>query len=459
MDSFQVAFGDTRPTVLSVITSATYLRFMSVQTAPYETPQKVDRPLPVMELGWTERLIRYGWGPILVGAMAMAATYPGRTHGLGMVTEPLLADLNLANAEGRVFFASLNFWGTLLGAFFCLPVGSLFDRFDRRLILIANLLLLGISVLWMSMVQSWQALFASLILTRGLGQSALSVVSLTIVAKSFDGRRIGLAMAWYAILSVPFHLALIKGVGWALTDGKFDWRVVWGSVGFSLMALSVFAIVLTPRGSVSQQKIEANRVGFTLVEALATPAFWVFSLTISLWGMIYAGVALFNVDIFKERGFDEKLYFNVLSLITVVALISKLFFGWLVNYISLSRLLSVCLLITATSLIGLPLANQVWHAYAYGVCLGIASGAVALLFFATWGKLYGQKELGRIQGVAQMLTVFASASGPLLFSYSKQLTTSYTGIFQLLAGLVLVLALIAWFTPLPQPLDRVETFQ
>ena len=430
---------------------------MTIQTAPYKTLQEVD--WTSTGRSWTERVIHYGWGPIFVGAMAMAATYPGRTHGLGMVTEPLLADLNLATAEGRVFYASLNFWGTLLGAFFCLPVGWLFDRFDRRLILIANLTLLGISVVWMSMVQSWQALFASLILTRGLGQSALSVVSLTIVAKSFDGRRIGMAMAWYAILSVPFHLVLIKGVGWALTDGKYDWRLIWGCVGFALMTMSAFAIFLYPRGSASPEKQDANTSGHTLAEALATPAFWVFSLTISLWGMIYAGVALFNVDIFRERGFDEKLYFNVLSLVTVVALISKLFFGWLVNYVSLSRLLAVCLLTTSVALIGLPLATRMWHAYAYGVGLGIASGAVALLFFATWGKLYGQKELGRIQGVAQMLTVFASASGPLIFSYSKQMTTSYTWIFQLLAGLVLVMAVIAWFTPLPQPLERVETSQ
>ncbi len=430
---------------------------MTIQTAPYESLQKVG--WTSTGRSWTERVIHYGWGPILVGAMAMAATYPGRTHGLGMVTEPMLADLNLATAEGRVFYASLNFWGTLLGAFFCLPVGWLFDRFDRRLILIANLTLLGISVVWMSMVQSWQALFASLILTRGLGQSALSVVSLTIVAKSFDGRRIGMAMAWYAILSVPFHLVLIQGVGWALTDGKYDWRLIWGCVGFTLMTMSAFAIFLYPRGSASPEKQDANTSGHTLAEALATPAFWVFSLTISLWGMIYAGVSLFNVDIFRERGFDEKLYFNVLSLVTVVALISKLFFGWLVNYVSLSRLLAVCLLTTSVALIGLPLATRMWHAYAYGVGLGIASGAVALLFFATWGKLYGQKELGRIQGVAQMLTVFASASGPLIFSYSKQMTTSYTWIFQLLAGLVLVMAVIAWFTPLPQPLERVETSQ
>ena len=99
---------------------------MTIQTAPYETLQEVG--WTSTGRSWTERVIHYGWGPILVGAMAMAATYPGRTHGLGMVTEPMLADLNLATAEGRVFYASLNFWGTLLGAFFCLPVGWLFDR-------------------------------------------------------------------------------------------------------------------------------------------------------------------------------------------------------------------------------------------------------------------------------------------------------------------------------------------
>ena len=57
----------------------------------------------------------------VVAAAAMVATLPGRTHGLGLVTEPLLADLGL----DRVPFAALNLWATLLGAAFCLPVGWL----------------------------------------------------------------------------------------------------------------------------------------------------------------------------------------------------------------------------------------------------------------------------------------------------------------------------------------------
>src|SRR5262245_14567754 len=81
-----------------------------------------------------------------VAAAAMVATLPGRTHGLGLVTEPLLRDLNL----DRVAYAALNLWATLLGAAFCLPCGGLLDRVGVRAVLAATLLALGGVVVAMS---------------------------------------------------------------------------------------------------------------------------------------------------------------------------------------------------------------------------------------------------------------------------------------------------------------------
>ncbi len=270
---------------------------MSNSLVPVESAVKLDNPRT-----WWHQLATYGWWPIIIGAMAMAATYPGRTHGLGMITEPLLVDYGLSQPEGRVFFASLNFWATLIGAAFCLPVGWLFDRFDQRLILVGNLWLLGLSVIWMAVAGSWVWLFVTLVLSRGLGQSALSVVSLTIVAKAFEPQRVGLAMAWYAIMAVPFHLLLIKGVGWAQSDGGWTWREIWISVGFSIMALSGFAFALSPQRSRCSNYLTEHEYGSTLREALLTPAFWVFSLTISIWGMIYSGCRSSMLTFSKNEG-------------------------------------------------------------------------------------------------------------------------------------------------------------
>lgn len=121
------------------------------------------------------------------------------------------------------------------------------------------------------------------------------------------------------------------------------------------------------------------------------------SLTISLWGMISGGIALYNEDILKELGFDTKIYTDSLQVVTVVGLAFKLLFGYWSRRHSLGSLLGLSLLITAAALVCLPFATKAWHVYAYSVLMGIGGGAVALLFFAAWGKLYGHRELGKIQ--------------------------------------------------------------
>jgi len=55
------------------------------------------------------------------------------------------------------------------------------------------------------------------------------------------------------------------------------------------MSRTMSSLAVSPSGAVTSEQAKTNDRGSTLAEALATPAFWVFSLTISLWGMIYAG--------------------------------------------------------------------------------------------------------------------------------------------------------------------------
>ena len=68
-------------------------------------------PVPDPGYSRTPRLY-YGWIVLLVAAAAMVGTLPGRTQGLGLITEPLLADLRIS----RVRYAELNFWATILGS-------------------------------------------------------------------------------------------------------------------------------------------------------------------------------------------------------------------------------------------------------------------------------------------------------------------------------------------------------
>ena len=76
-------------------------------------------------------------------------------------------------------YAGINLWATLLGAACCFPAGYLIDRFGLRLVATALVLLLGVTVWRMSgFAGSATGLFILVLLTRALGQSALSVVSM-----------------------------------------------------------------------------------------------------------------------------------------------------------------------------------------------------------------------------------------------------------------------------------------
>src|SRR3954451_23550272 len=91
----------------------------------------------------------YGWACVAAAALAMVATLPGRTMGLGLITEPLLGDLGLS----RTAYGNINLGATLLGAGFGLGAGRLLDRVGARGVLAGLALLLGIVVLSMTRVR------------------------------------------------------------------------------------------------------------------------------------------------------------------------------------------------------------------------------------------------------------------------------------------------------------------
>src|SRR6185369_7952935 len=126
----------------------------------------------------------------------------------GLITEPLLVDMRI----DRVTYATINLWATLIGALFCLPCGRLTDRFGSRIVLTTIGLALGFTVLAMSWTTGAFTLCLAITLTRGLGQSALSVVSLALVGKWF-ARRLNFAMGIFAVLVAMGFIAAFPAVG------------------------------------------------------------------------------------------------------------------------------------------------------------------------------------------------------------------------------------------------------
>ena len=197
------------------------------------------------------RDIYYGWVVLGVAALAMVGTLPGRTQGLGLITEPLLSDLGVS----RVQFAQINFVATLIGSLF-VGIGALVDRRGSRMVLTALALLLGAVVVAMSRVHGVAMLLVLITLTRGLGQSALSVVSLAMPGKWFR-RRLTWAMAVYAVvMSIGFMIAFPIVGSLVLTWG---WRATWAAIGAALiLGLAPVAWALVRPEPATNRELEAD---------------------------------------------------------------------------------------------------------------------------------------------------------------------------------------------------------
>jgi MFS family permease len=399
----------------------------------------------------------YGWVTVGLAALAMVGTLPGRTQGLGLITEPLLKDLQL----DRVAFAQMNLWATLLGSLFCLVTGRWLDQLGARRLLPLIAFSLGAVVLAMSRTTSIALLFALLVLSRGLGQNALSIVSLTMPGHWF-ARRLSLAMAIYSVaLSIGF-MAAFPIIGSAVVAQ--GWREPWAIIGGVLiLALAPLAAWLTRPAPQTSELVRSGEFlsagsdadatatprSFTWSQALRSPAFWVFALASSTYNLIASGIGLFNESILAERGFEASIYHRSLVITALTSLVGNFLGGWLAARWSLNGLLAVAMALLAGALLGLPSLTTVTQVDVFAAVMGLAGGAVIVLFFTSWAKLFGRDQLGRIQGSAQMLTVLASAVGPLLLAQCHAWTGSYASIFYALAALVAGLAIAAWRVRLP----------
>ena len=397
----------------------------------------------------------YGWVVLIFAAVAMVATLPGRSVGIGLITEPLIADLGIS----RLDFAGMNFWATIFGALFNLVCGVTIDRFGVRAVVTSVLFVLSLVVLGFSQMTGAGFLLLLLVLMRGLGQSALSVVSLTMVGKWFV-RRLSVAMGIFAVLmSLGFAVAIVVAGDVVLKQG---WRVMWSGLGWILMVLSGLCVVFVRRDPeavgpdtevVKDDESDEPVVGFTLVQALMTPAFYVFAIGSALYNLVIAGVMLFNQSILGELGFDETVFQYAMAVFMGTGLLGNFTAGWAARRWSLGKLMTIAMVAVGVYLLAFPELKTPGQALIHAGLLGFSGGVVSVIFFTAWADIFGRLHLGKIQGAAQVFAVLASATGPWFIESVFSSAGSYAPAFYALAPAVLLVAIFAYFVNIPRPED------
>jgi MFS family permease len=199
-----------------------------------------------------------------------------------------------------------------------------------------------------------------------------------------------------------------------------------------------------------------SEAGATLSVALRSYAFWIFALATSLFGLASSGVGLFNQSILEQNGFEASDYYKMLGYSAMASLVGNFGGGALAQAWSYSRLLSVAMVLYGVALLWLSQLTGWYELLACTLLGGTSGGMITVAFFAVWRAFFGAKNLGQIQGAAQLCTVLASAVGPLLFAMSKDYLNSYTPAIIAVSSLAGLLAIAALLVPAPAAVESLE---
>ena len=384
-----------------------------------------------------------GWLMVPLAALAMVGTMPGRTNFLGAISKPVVADPAFGLTDQS--FGWLNFGAVLLGAVLCAPVGPLIDRFGVRAVLAGVAAALGASVYAMSLAADRLALGVCLVLVRGLGQGALSVVALSLVGKWFS-RRLGPAVGVFMVL-LTFGFA--GGFVWLKPAVEANgWRQPWQQIAYALFGLAGLAAVFARSGPPGTEDDPPPTV--TVRQAVRTRAFWAPTLCGAHLLLTLAAVTLFQEQLLAAHGFaggdTGTAFVTVGAAMTLAGLPANIVGGLLLRRVARGRVLAVGMGLLAASLLAFPWVETIAAAAGWAALLGAAGGLVSVAYLSGYGASFGRGRLGGIQTVAQVVTVAGSAVGPVLLTGGGQDVGRADGFFYATAAVAVGLAVFSWFS-------------
>lgn len=308
----------------------------------------------------------------------------------------------------------------ILAAAMAIPAAKAAARFNGVAILLAAMLVYGVTLLVTASVSGF-ASFLAVYLLSGIGFGMFHPVGFVLVARHAPRERSGSAMGTFTAIGDIGRFAIAGPA--SLLLATFAWQYV--SIGLGVAALALAALLLVslrddlrsfrlqqdadepqqPRRKFGPVAVLRQHKGFAgvcliaVADALAGYALFVFLplLLAAKCGLPFAGIAM--------------TFFYASSLI------GKAFFGRLTDRWGERRVLVACELGIFASAVGLCWFAQPAMLFALTATLGLFSKGTLPTLLSLSTKLLPREALGDGLGVHQLLTGLATAASPLLLGF------------------------------------------
>ncbi len=352
-----------------------------------------------------------------LGILLVFSSSIGQTFFISLFSGEIRNEFNLSHGMFGIFYSV----ATLTSAVVFFWLGKLTDQFSLTLLGLVTLgLLSGFSFL-ISSAETLIMLFLSLLGLRLFGQSMISHIAVTAMARWFSkkrGRAISIALMGHPIgeallpLLITFFLL------------QFTWREIWVGIG-SCIIIIFFPLVYWLGRHLKSQKLNLSNnslpkskkklnVSWNRSQVLKDLRFYQIIPGLLASPFIVTGIFFHQIHLIEIKSWSISLLASSYPFFALSVTGVTLGSGWIVDRFSTVHLLRFFLLPLAFGLLLIVSTDNAYVAPIFMILIGASTGAATIVISTLWVELYGIDYLGSIRSMCASLVVLSTSISPAL---------------------------------------------
>ncbi len=357
---------------------------------------------------------------ISFGVFLIFSSSFGQTFFISLFSGEIRNEFNLSHGMFGIFYSA----ATLTSAIVFFWLGKLTDQYNlTSLGLITLGVLSGFSFL-LSSAESLFMLFLSLLGLRLFGQSMISHIAVTAMARWFLKKR-GRALS-IALMGHPIGEALLP-ILITFFLLQFSWREIWMGIGTCIIIIFLPLIYWLGRhlksqrlnlsnNSLSKSKKISNG-SWNRSQVLKDIRFYQIIPGLLASPFIVTGVFFHQIHLIETKSWSITLLASSYPFFALSVIGATFGAGWIVDRFSTVHLLRFFLLPLGFGLLLIVGTDMIYAAPLFMILIGASTGVATIVISALWVELYGIDYLGSIRSLFFSMVVLSTSISPALIGF------------------------------------------
>ena len=365
----------------------------------------------------------------------------GQSFFLGLFNAPIRNELGITHGQFGNIYATATIFSSLL----LIWVGKKIDEYQIIYYSFFVIILLFLSSLFFSFINSIYFLAFGIFLMRFSGQGLMSHTSTTTISRFFEkSRGKALSTIWFGLSTAEFILPVLVTYLFVI----YSWRFVWQGIAVLIILFLPFVVLNT----IKKIKLDSREKDLNPTKSFKIKSwrrrdvikdyrFYIISLNMLAMPWIATGVFVYQSFITDSKMWNIYTIPKAFMVYSIASIITLFFSGFLVDKFTSRKLIPTMNIPLLLAMFVLFYYQSEISAFIFLGLVGISNGLANVLGSSTWAEIYGVKFIGSIKALTTAFMVFSTAFGTAVFGLLIDIGFSIENI-ALIAGVYILISLV-----------------